>query len=173
MKATIKYSLTLIFLSLFLTIGCQQQPDMEKLQSQVDAINDEMVKSILTNDPDAALKLYKEDLVSLPSYQPMIKGMDAMKAQAEQQKETPMNVKTFTITTTDLWASGKFVVDIGTYSMSMDWPEAPGGVWSDQGKYITLFEIQEDGSLLVKADAWNTDTNPWAEMMAAQEEEKN
>lgn len=172
MNSLLKYSLLLTFFSILLTIGCQQQHDMAKLQGQVDAINDEMVNSILNNDPDAALKHYSEDLISLPSYQPMIKGMEALKDQAEEQKETPMDVKAMTITSTDLLASGKFVVDIGTYTMSVDWPDAPGGVWSDQGKYLTLFEIQNDGSLLIKSDTWNTDTNPWEDMMAAQEEEE-
>ena len=54
--------------------------------------------------------------------------------------------------------------------MSMNWPDAPGGVWSDKGKYLTLYEIQEDGSLLMKADTWNTDNNPWEDMAAAQAE---
>ena len=86
MKALSKFSLYFIALSFLLTIGCQQQHDMEKLQSQVDAINDEMVKAIMTNDPDASLKLYVEDLVSLPSYQPMIKGMDGMKDQIRERE---------------------------------------------------------------------------------------
>jgi ketosteroid isomerase-like protein len=172
MKNLSNFSLYLIAFSLLLTIGCQQQHDMEKLQSQVDAINDEMVEAIMANNPDASLKLYAEDLVSLPSYQPMIKGMEAMKAQIEEQKEMPMNMQSFTLTTMDLWASGKFVIEIGTYDMGMEWPDAPGGIWKDKGKYVTIFEIQENGSLLIKADIWNTDTNPWEEMMAAQEEQK-
>jgi hypothetical protein len=42
----------------------------------------------------------------------------------------------------------------------------------DNGKYLTLFEIQQDGSLLIKVDTWNTDLNPWEAMMANQEEDK-
>jgi ketosteroid isomerase-like protein len=165
---------SIIIIAVFLfSVGCQQQHDLKKLQGQVDVINDEIVKAILQNDSEGPLKFYTEDLVSLPSYQPMIKGMDALKAEAEKQKEMPMNMKTFNMNSTDLWASGKFVVEIGTYDLTMDWPDAPGGVWSDNGKYLTLYEIQEDGSLLIKAETWNTDTNPWQDMMKMQEEKKD
>ena len=172
MKSISKILLLVVFFSLIFTIGCEKQHDIQKLQEQVDAVNDEIVEAIMTNNQEATLKFYTEDAISLPSYQPMIRGMEALKAEVEKQKEMPMNWKSFTLTTNELWASGMFVVDIGTYEMTMEWPDAPGGVWSDTGKYMTLFEIQKDGSLLMKADTWNTDTNPWEEMMKDQEEEK-
>jgi hypothetical protein len=68
------------------------------------------------------------------------------------------------LTSTDIWQSGNLVVDIGTYSFSMDMPQMPGGIFKDQGKYITIYEVQSDGSLLIKADTWNTDNNPWIQM---------
>jgi hypothetical protein len=36
--------------------------------------------------------------------------------------------------------------------------------FNDVGKYMTVYEIQEDGSLKIKAETWNTDLNPWAAM---------
>jgi ketosteroid isomerase-like protein len=127
-----------------------------------------MSKAILENDHETTLNLYTEDAISLPSYSPMIKGLDALKAHSENQE--PMNMNTFSITSTDIWASGNFVVDIGIYELSMAMPDAPGGEVTDKGKYLTLYEVQPDGSLKMKADTWNTDHNPWEEMMAAQEE---
>jgi ketosteroid isomerase-like protein len=152
--------------------GCQQQHDMQKLQNQVDSINEQLATAMMVNDYDSYLKFYTEDAISLPSYGPMLKGMDALKEDVEKQREMDMKITSFSIKSTDLWASGKFVIDIGTYEMGMEMPEAPGEVWNDKGKYLTVFEIQEDGSLLMKADTWNTDLNPWEEMMNAQENGK-
>lgn len=155
----------LITISVFLSAGCQKHHDIDKLKAEINSINEKLSKAILENDHDTPLKLYTEDAISLPSYQPMIKGMEALKEAAEKQIENPMNMKTFKITSTDVWVSGMFVVDIGTYSLTMEMPDAPGGEMKDQGKYLTLFEIQRDGSLLMKADTWNTDFNPWEAMM--------
>ena len=46
--------------------------------------------------------------------------------------------------------------------MKMSGPDVPE--WPDNGKYVTVYEIQKDGSLKVKIETWNTDTNPWAQM---------
>jgi ketosteroid isomerase-like protein len=119
MKVLTRLSIILILSAIFLSKGCQEQHNMQKLQDQVDAINDQMINAIMNNDPESTLALYKEDAISLPSYQPMMKGMDAFKEQMEKQKEMPMNFQTFTLTSTDLLVSGKFVVDVGTYDMSM------------------------------------------------------
>jgi len=163
MKLTSKFLFLPIILILFSFIGCQQQHDLEKITSQVNKMNDIMTKAVLENDSEIVLTMYTEDGISMPSYQPMIKGLEALKKHNENQP--PMNMKTFSLTSTDIWASGNFVVDIGTYDLSMEMPDAPGGEWADHGKYLTLFEIQKDGSLLMKAETWNTDTNPWMDMM--------
>jgi hypothetical protein len=33
---------------------------------------------------------------------------------------------------------------------------------------MTIWEKQNDGSLKIKVETWNTDTNPWAEMQKMQ-----
>jgi ketosteroid isomerase-like protein len=60
--------------------------------------------------------------------------------------------------------SGDFVVDIGTYEITMNIPEMGDMPYTDNGKYMTIWEMQDDGSLLVVAETWNTDKNPWMEM---------
>jgi len=171
MKIFNKYIIVFLFISLFFAIGCQTQPDMEKIKTQVNEMNDIITKAVLENDHETALKMYTEDGISMPSYEPMIKGMEALKAHSENQP--PMNMKSFTLTSIDVWVSGNFVVDIGTYDLSIDMPEIPGGEIKDNGKYLTLYEIQPDGSLLMKADIWNTDLNPWENMMDHNGEDKD
>jgi hypothetical protein len=36
--------------------------------------------------------------------------------------------------------------------------------WPDNGKYITVWEVQDDGSLKIRVETWNTDINPWVNM---------
>jgi hypothetical protein len=36
--------------------------------------------------------------------------------------------------------------------------------YPDKGKYINVYEVQDDGNLLIIADTWNSDLNPWDEM---------
>jgi len=43
-------------------------------------------------------------------------------------------------------------------------PQMGDQPWSDNGKYMTIWEMQNDGSMLVIAETWNTDNNPWEEM---------
>jgi ketosteroid isomerase-like protein len=164
MKVLPKLSLLSLSLIFLLSIGCQQQHDMEKITVQVNEINDLMTKSMLDNDSEAMLKLYTDDAISMPSYQPMMKGMEAFKENIKNQ--LPMEMKSFTITSTDILVSGNFVVDIGTYDLVMKMAD---GEVPDKGKYLTLFEIQKDGSLLIKVETWNTDFNPWEMMMEHQE----
>ena len=43
-------------------------------------------------------------------------------------------------------------------------PQMGDQPWSDNGKHMTIWEMQDDGSMLVIAETWNTDNNPWEEM---------
>lgn len=154
-----------------LFLGCQQQNDIGKLKAQVQEINDALVQAIMENDNESVFKFYTEDAISLPSYQPMMKGLSTIKEASKNQPQ--MKMTDFTLTTSDVFVSGDFIVEIGTYSLNMEMPEAPGEVVTDKGKYLTLFEIQKDGSLKIKAETWNTDMNPWETMMQEHEEMMN
>ena len=169
MKALTRLISLIAIITLLVSVGCQPQHDIGKFKTQITQMNDIMTKSILENDPEASLKLFADDIISLPSYKPMMKGIEALKESGKDQPE--MNMKSFTLTTTDVLVSGNFVVEIGTYDLVVGMPAEQGGDFPDKGKYLTLFEIQKDGSLLIKADTWNTDFNPW-EMMKDQGEEQ-
>ena len=67
-----------------------------------------------------------------------------------------------TLTTMNVWTSGDYSYEIGTYIIDMSMPGMEG--WKDNGKYITVWEKQSDDSWKVKAETWNTDNNPWVEM---------
>lgn len=154
---------TILFAILF-SVSLINAQDNADLQKQVQKLNNEMAKLMLSGDEDAMWGYYSEEVISMPSYQPMMKGMDAVKASSEQMMESGMEITAFETVNTDLLVSGDFVIDIGTYNITMTLPQMGGQPWNDNGKYMTIWEMQEDGSLLVVAETWNTDNNPWQEM---------
>lgn len=149
-----------IFLLLVLTMLTLAQ---SKWQPQIDEINQAMIESVMNNDPVASLDYYTEDAISLPSYSPMMVGKEEMLRMAETSQDEDVKWLSFELNTKYVWESGDFVIEIGNYKYSME-ISAMMDPYTDVGKYLTVYEIQDDGSLKIKADTWNTDLNPWAAM---------
>ena len=127
-------------------------------------MNNEMAEMMISGDQETIWGYYSKDVISLPSYQPMIKGLDACIKSSEEMMASGMEIAAFKSTNTDLLVSGDFIVDIGTYEITMNIPEMGDMPYTDNGKYLTIWEKQDDGSLKVVAETWNTDKNPWMEM---------
>lgn len=156
--------LFLILLSFLFVASLLNAQDNAELQKKVQSMNNEMAKLMLSGDEDAMWEYYSEDVISMPSYQPMMKGMEACKESSAQMMESGVEITAFETVNTDVMVSGDFVVDIGTYNITMTMPQMGDQPWNDNGKYMTIWEMQEDGSLLVVAETWNTDNNPWMDM---------
>lgn len=133
-----------------------------EIRTKVDAMNKEFVKAMLADDMTKMLSFYTDDIISLPSYQGSVRGIDAVKKLGEEQMKSGWKTKSFTLKTTDVIIQGNLAIEIGNYDMDMSGPGIES--WPDQGKYITIWEIQSDGSLKIKVEMWNTDNNPWAQM---------
>jgi len=152
-----------LFAILFTTTLIQAQ-DTAELMKKIQAMNDESAKKMVSGDETGMWAIYSDDVISMPSYEPMMKGLDACKESYKKMFESGMKMTAFKSTVTDILLSGNFVVDIGTYEITMMLPQMGDQPWSDHGKYMTIWEMQDDGSLKVKVETWNTDTNPWMEM---------
>jgi ketosteroid isomerase-like protein len=160
----------ILFSMLFLSSLVYSQ-EMSDLQKKVQSMNNDMAKLLLSGDEDAMWNYYTEDVISMPSYQPMMKGMEECKKASQEMMESGMEMIDFKSTVTDIIQSGDLVVDIGTYEITMKIPAMGDQPWNDHGKYMTLWEKQDDGSMKVKAETWNTDVNPWMEMQKMEEQE--
>ncbi len=150
-----------IFLIFVLSILVVAQS--EKWQTQIDEINKAMVESVMNKTPEASITFYVDDAVSMPSYTPMMVGKEAMLKSAEETGDEDVKWLSFELNTKFVWESGDFVIEIGNYNYSMEIPMMPEP-FNDVGKYMTVYQIQEDGTLKIKAETWNTDLNPWAMM---------
>ena len=150
------------FALLFITALTYAQ-DMDELKKKVQAMNDMYAEKMVSGDVDELWQHYTDDVIAMPSYEPMLKGLDANKKSWEGMKQSGVKMTAFKTTVTDLMKYGDLVVDIGKYEITMSIPgmDKP---WDDHGKYLTLWEIQEDGSMKIKVETWNTDVNPWMEM---------
>ena len=147
---------SLICLSLFsVTEGiAQKQAEIEaKLEKIAAEMSEKMVKGDFQHD------YYADDAISMPEWQPMIEGIEALKANADQMKASGINFTKFELKPLKVIINGKMVTEIGTYDLTMTMPEVPEPI-SDKGKYLTIWEIQKRGDMKIKVETWNTDMSP-------------
>jgi ketosteroid isomerase-like protein len=143
--------------------------DVEKVKSKIAEINAIYTKAMLDNDTEKMLSMYTDDIISMPSYQPTVKGIDKVRELSEMQAKSGWKTTHFVMSTTDVIVAGNLAIEIGNYDMKMSGPEMPE--WADNGKYITIWEMQEDSSLKIKVETWNTNNNPWAQMEQKKKED--
>ena len=155
--------LLFVLLMLFITSSVLYSQDESDMKAKFNAMNKEFAEMMIAGDHQGMIKWYADDIISMPSYQPMLKGIEAVKKAGEMQEQSGVKTTAFTLETTDVIEAGSYFVEIGTYTITMQIPgmDMP---WSDNGKYLTLWEVQDDGSYKMKAETWNTDNNPWMDM---------
>jgi len=151
---------SLLFALVFIVVSpfALAQDDQE-LKEKIEKINDEMNAAMLAGDYEKGLVYYTDNIYSLPSYSPMVVGIEDVKKSNEEMQKSGMKFKSFDTTIKEIITSGDLVIEIGTYEMSMEIPAMEQPI-NDKGKYLTVWEIQEDGSIKVKAETWNTSVNP-------------
>lgn len=162
----LKVIISMLWLGSMFTFAQNQS----ELSSQIEKLNKIYAQSMIDNDTKTMMSLYTDDVVSLPSYQPMIRGIETLKSLSEQVENSEWKTTSFDMKTTDLIPAGNFVIEIGNYKMTMTGPGVPD--WSDEGKYITVWQKQDDGGLKIKIEMWNTDLNPWLQMQQSEGEQK-
>jgi len=131
------------------------------LKAMFNDMNKKFSQMMIDNHLEERLSYYAENFISMPSYQPMLRSIDAMRESHKQQHVMGMKVTAFELTATDVIVEGNIAIEIGTYTISMGMPEM--GTMDDHGKYMNVWEKQ-DGDWKLRADMWNTDMNPWMEM---------
>jgi uncharacterized protein (TIGR02246 family) len=170
MKRKIVLSGCLLIVVLLMTNWSYSQTPAE-YKAKIEAINKDMAKAMLAGDTEKNLSLYTKDAISMPSYEPMHTGIDAIRKSSEEMKKSGWKCISFEPTTLKVIVNGSMITEIGTYKISMSMPGMDKPM-DDHGKYLTIWEKQKDGSLKVKVDTWNTDVNPMT-MMGGMEKTKN
>lgn len=132
-------------------------------KSKIELINKEMAKNMQEGNSEKLLSLYTEDAISMPSYQPIHDGIAAIRKANDEMAKTGVKYNSFAPTTLKVIANGNLITEIGTYKISMSMPNMDKPI-EDQGKYLTIWEKQKDGSLKVKVEIWNSDVDPMSMM---------
>jgi len=147
---------------LFTTNIALSQSDSE-YKAKIEALNKEMAKNMLAGNTEKLMSIYTPDAISLPSYQPMLEGIAAIRKSSDEMAKTGVKITSFVPTTLKVLSGGNLVTEIGTYKMSMTMPDVSAPI-EDHGKYLTVWEKQKDGSLKVKVETWNSDVDPMSSM---------
>ncbi|RPI61502.1 MAG: hypothetical protein EHM44_08575 [Ignavibacteriales bacterium] len=157
------------FIALIIVSSSIFAQDVDKVKAKIEEMNKVYTKAMIDNDVEKMLSMYTEDIISMPSYQPTIKGIAKVRELSEMQVKSGWKTTEFILSITDIIVQGNLAIEIGNYNMKMSGPDVPE--WADYGKYITIWEEQKDGSMKIKVETWNTDTNPWAQMEQTKQEE--
>ncbi|HEY3389647.1 MAG TPA: DUF4440 domain-containing protein, partial [Prolixibacteraceae bacterium] len=123
----------------------------------------EMVKYMLEGNTEKNLSMYTSDAISMPSYEPMHDGIAAIRKASEEMVKSGWKCNSFEPTTLKVIPTGNLITEIGTYKINMSMPGMDKPM-EDQGKYLTIWEKQKDGTLKVKIETWNSDVNPMSTM---------
>ena len=173
MEVTLKqlvFRIAVLF-SFLAIVQLYAQDDMEKLKADIQKGNDQYAKAMLDGDASTLNSFYTEDAIVMPSYSPMQKGIEAIKNASAMDAQSGNKFTEFTLTAADVFENGSWIYEVGKYTYTME-IKGMNEPFKDEGKFLTLFEKQSDGSLKIKADIWNTDLNPWAMMGKMGEEKK-
>ena len=163
MKSSFLALLSLLFILFSVQISAQND-----LKEKLQKMNDESAKAQLEGDYDMLISGYTDDAISMPSYTPMMKGKEEIKNVMMKDKDS-YKMNEFALTTLEAYESGNMVYEIGKYEITMTMKGMDNPI-KDEGKYLTVYQKQDDGSLKIKAEIWNTDMNPWANMNKSDED---
>jgi ketosteroid isomerase-like protein len=152
----------LVLLAMFVFINNQlwAGDNMEKVKKQLEEINTEFTKANIDGDLEKIYSYYTDDAVFMPNYGPMVKGKAKMMQEEKEMQDAGFKIHSFNLSTMDVWGCDNMVYETGTYGISLTLPGMDTPV-PDNGKYLTVWQKQSNGSLKIKYDIWNTDMNPW------------
>lgn len=164
MRTKILFSSSLLFVVLLMASVAFSQTAAE-YKIKIEAINKEMVKNMLESNVEKNLRFYADDAISLPSYEPMLEGIAAIRKSSEDMIKSGWKCKSFEPTTLKVLPNGNLITEIGLYKISMTMSDMKQPM-NDHGKYLTIWEKQKDGTLKVKIETWNSDVNPMSMMQS-------
>lgn len=158
MKVRSLFSSLMLFV-LVLTTGVVFPQSNKDYKAQIEKLNKEMVQNMLDGDTEKSLSMYTDDAISLPSYEPMREGIDEIRESQEKMASSGWKFDSFVPTIVKIIPGENLITEIGTYKVSMSMTGMDHSM-NDQGKYLTIWEKQPDGSLKVKVETWNSDIDP-------------
>jgi uncharacterized protein (TIGR02246 family) len=142
-----------------------QNPDLAQLKSNIEQMNKEYDQAMLSGDYNKINSFFADDALNMPSYSPMERGKDAISESTKKDLEST-KYNSFTTKPMDVYGNGDLVYEIGTYQVNFTMQKNPTAM-DDHGKYVNIWQKQNDGTWKIKVETWNSDSNPMANMNQA------
>jgi len=112
-------------------------------------------KATAGKDAEGFVGFFADDAMLCPPNTPMLTGKDAIRKWATDMMANPGFAVGWKVTKAEAAGSSDLGYTIGTYELTLHDPK--GKPVSDQGKYVTLWKKQADGTWKVAADIFNSD----------------
>lgn len=107
---------------------------------------------------DAVLTVMTDDVLILAPDVPLVEGKEASRDLWTTISSLPGYSLEFTPTRAEIGGAADLGYTIGTYRMTL--PDSTGRLMATDGKYLTIWRRQDDGSWKMEADMFNADGPP-------------
>jgi len=138
--------------------NAELQDDDFKLILQ--GINSVLDTAVLNGDYETILKYYTNDVILVPSFEPAIRGKDAIREEYKKNKKAGVKYHAFNGKPEKVWASGDEVYEYGTYGLAVSSKETEYP-YAFYGSYFMIWKKQPDSSYLIKYLITNLDHKPY------------
>ena len=127
--------------------------DPAEVAAAIDAVWREYEASQIAGDPDRWIALWAEDGVQLPPGSPPVVGKEAIDARDRSDLEVN-DYSQFVITNREVEVNGDLAFARGDFMVTVA-PKSGGDPMDFEGKYMTIFRRQPDGSWKIYRDIFN------------------
>ena len=127
--------------------------DVAAVAEAIDAVWREYEASQIAGDPDRWIALWAEDGVQLPPGSPPVVGKAAIDARDRSDLEVN-DYSQFVITNREVEVNGDLAFARGDFMVTVA-PKSGGDPMDFEGKYMTIFRQQPDGSWKIYRDIFN------------------
>jgi uncharacterized protein (TIGR02246 family) len=151
-----KYLLVVLLLSAVLVaaVACGSTDSEEEVAAAVDEIFDEYVASVTARDADRWIALWTDDPVQLPPDAPTVTDWDTLYENTKAEFEV-FAFTGFEINVEEVQVAGEWAYARGHYTVTIEMIDG-GDIIPIDGKFLTIFQQQSDGSWKIHRDAFNS-----------------
>jgi len=146
------------------TIKPQQEKDAElqddDFKTTLQGINSVLDKAVLDGDYETLLKYYTDDVILMPSFEPAIRGKDALREEYKKNKKAGVKYHAFNGKPEKVWACGNEVFEYGKFGLAVSSKETEYP-YAFYGSYFMMWEKQPDSTYLIKYLITNLDHKPY------------
>ena len=146
--------INLLLLLFLLIISCNPSADYDSNILEIKKVNQKYLEFYNSGNYKGVASLHTEDAVVMPPNVPARIGKDQIMSAIKE--EVDMGFTDLKFIENDIKIFGNLAYDEGSYSLNVK-SEKGEVIDNDSGKYLVVWEKQNDGRWLMKKDIWNSD----------------